>query len=761
MRGEVVLLAALLTALGCKKEEPSGSPQGGPSSAPSAAVAPDSRAERAEQLDLLAELPRCEVEHFGRLLDFGGAQLPTRGFSVAQAEPPPSIDRGGDTFERLVSRETLVDFWLDEPQSELTVTLRLHPVAAKWLYVAIDDKRLGQHKLTAGETRSLSFPPLAGALARGRHRLSLRFSGTPRGSKEPHADLDWVRIGPVLAAGTNYAAPTQQDIVSDVVLGGVPKRAIVLRAPSVVRCFLRPAGDAKLRAGLGFWGGGRGTAEIALVTDEKPPRVLATRKLTGGDGGTFTPVSLDLAPAAGEVVGLELRAVEGARGGRVVFGDPVITRAAPTLPSVPPARTVVVVVLASVERGRLPPWGPPAGLSALSDLTKHAVAFSAHRAPSTVAAASFASLVSGWPPTVHGLQMPGDRLRDKVVTVAETLKQAGGRTALFTGAPPTFGDFGFASGFDVFETFSPVSDAPATEPLTRAQAFLEQELSSGGTAQQLVVAHLRGGHPPWDLTREEAATLKPLEYAGILDPRRGGIVLAALRDKQRKAARKIGDDDWIRLRALHDAALAKQDAALGRLIAMLKAKGAWNDTLLVVTADVGLGNGPEIPFEPSAPLTEDRLLIPLLVRFPGDALAGKEVTLQTSTLDLSVTLLKALGLKPARALGSDLYARSSGSASLVGSLDVASSGEDYSARLGGWLLRGTSGRLPRLCAQDIDPACATDSLDQRPGAARALWFGAFEHARQSARAAARLGPRRRAELDQATQAALLVWGDLR
>jgi len=108
-----------------------------------------------------------------------------------------------------------------------------------------------------------------------------------------------------------------------------------------------------------------------------------------------------------------------------------------------------------------------------------------------------------------------------------------------------------------------------------------------------------------------------------LDPRRGGIILGALRDRQKKAFRKIGDDDWIRLRALHDAALAKQDAALGKLIASLKTKGAWNDTLLIVTSDVGLGSGPDIPFDPAAPLTEDRLLLPLWCAFRATRSAAK------------------------------------------------------------------------------------------------------------------------------------------
>jgi hypothetical protein len=246
-----------------------------------------------------------------------------------------------------------------------------------------------------------------------------------------------------------------------------------------------------------------------------------------------------------------------------------------------------------------------------------------------------------------------------------------------------------------------------------------------------------------------------------LDPRRGGIILGALRDKAKKAARKIGEDDWARLRALHDAALTKQDAALGKLIAALKAKGAWNDTLLIVTSDVGLGQGPEIPFEPIAPLTEDRLLLPLVVRFPGDALAGKDVTLPTSAAQVASTILKALGLAQPSDAGGDLFARGSGVAPLGGDIDVASAGAEYSARLGSWLLRGTVGKTPRLCASDIDPSCINDALDPRPGAARALWLSTFDTAVENARRASRLGPKERAELDAETTAALTVWGDVR
>jgi hypothetical protein len=108
-----------------------------------------------------------------------------------------------------------------------------------------------------------------------------------------------------------------------------------------------------------------------------------------------------------------------------------------------------------------------------------------------------------------------------------------------------------------------------------------------------------------------------------------------------------------------------------------------------------------------------------------------------------------------------LFARSSGVAPLGGDLDVAAMGNDYSARLGGWLLRGSVGKTPRLCASDIDPSCINDVFDQRPGAARALWLATFDAAGADARSAAHLGPRERAEPDPETIAALTVWGDVR
>ncbi|MEI9953869.1 MAG: sulfatase-like hydrolase/transferase [Pseudomonadota bacterium] len=183
--------------------------------------------------------------------------------------------------------------------------------------------------------------------------------------------------------------------------------------------------------------------------------------------------------------------------------------------------------------------------------------------------------------------------------LSEMVKEASGRAAFFTGVPSTFAPFGFASGWDTFDALSPVLDVPATEPLSRGLKWLEAELDDGHPGPRLLVVHARGSHPPWDLTREETQSLKPDEYAGILDPRRGGIMLAALRARRTRVAHHLQEEDWVRLHALQDAALSKQDLVIGQLVALLKKKGAWERTMIVFAGDVSAGEPPDSPVRPT------------------------------------------------------------------------------------------------------------------------------------------------------------------
>lgn len=759
-----------LLFMGCSKHgssaapAPSAKPEATPPRppAPSDGEAPPIPLDGRDRFEIIPNLSWCEVEHQGLLLDLGSpAAAAYSGFGAERSDDSQDVERDGQSFVRAFGRALRYDFWFDEPRAGTSVSLRVRGGEAKWLGVTIDDKRVGAIKLSRDETKVFSLPSLAAELARGHHRLKLAFSGAPRGTREMQGEIDWVRIGERGDDVTSYAAPTLSNIVGDVVLNGAPKRALVLNPPGTVRCWMRPAPDARLKVALGFWGAGKGTAEVRVIADGEEPVVLQTRRVAGGDSASWTPLAVDLAPFAGKVIGVEFRALDGSRGGRVAFGDPSIARKLPDPIPIPKAEIAILLIEAGMDRRRVPPFGPTGKLATLGEFGRVATGFSGYRAPSVVVQSVAASLLTGVSPRTHRVEDGSSRLADSVRLLSEMVKEASGRSAFFTGVPNTFAAFGFGAGWDTFDAVSPVTDLPATEPVSRALKWLETELDDEHPGPRLLVIHARGSHPPWDLTREETQPLKPDEYSGILDPRRGGIMLAALRAR-RKVMHHLGEEDWIRLHALEDAALAKQDTAFEKLTALLKKKGAWERSLVVVAGDVSAGEPPDSPFDPQGALAEGRLAVPLVIKFPGGDLGGKDVPLPVSAADVSATLLTSLGIPvPSSGEGIDLYAAAHGSVAVVTPPLIASSPGRYSTRLGSWLLRGELGKMPSLCAVDVDPACVNDVFDDKPYAARALWLSTFRAESAAFRATGRPKEKQAAVLDPETIAALTVWGDVR
>ncbi len=759
----------LLTLLGCGSRTDPAAPARGLPGAVGAPVATTSRqttpplANPGDHFDVIPNLSWCEVDHAGLVLDLGSpAAAAYSGFGAERSTESEDVERDGQTFVRAYGRVLRYDFWLDAARADTSVSLRVRGGDAKWLAISIDDKKVGSLKPSRGETRVFSLPALSAELSGGHHRLKLTFSGAPRGPRPVQGEVDWVRIGARTDEVTHYAAPTLSDLVGDVVLNGAPKRALVLDPPSTVRCWLRPSVDARLKVALGFWGAGKGSAEVRVVADGEEPVVLQTKRLNGGDGASWTPLAVDLAAFAGKVVGLEFRALDGSRGGRVAFGDPSVARKGPQAVPAMRAKYAILLIESGIDRRRVPPFGPTGELPALGELGRLGTAFSGYRAPSVVVQSVVASLLTGLSPRTHRLEDPSSRIADSVRLVSEVVKEAGGRTAMFTGVPTTFAAFGFGVGWDTFDAISPVQDVPATESLSRALKWLEGELDDEHPGPRLLVVHGRGSHPPWDLTREETQALKPAEYSGILDARRGGILLAQLRARKQRVAHHLQEDDWIHLHALEDAALAKQDRVLEQLIVLLKQKGVWDQTLIAFAGDVSAGEPPEFPFDPQGALDENRLAVPLVVKFPGGDLMGREEPAPVSAPDVGATILTALGIPmPDYFEGVDLYAATHGSVPVVTPPSLATAAGRYATRLGSWLLRGELGKVPSLCAVDVDPACVNDVFDERSYAGRALWLSTFRAESASLRASVRPKANAPAVLDPDTIAALTVWGDVR
>lgn len=322
---------------------------------------------------------------------------------------------------------------------------------------------------------------------------------------------------------------------------------------------------------------------------------------------------------------------------------------------------------------------------------------------------------------------------------------------MFTGVPTTFGAFGFERHWESYFTFPPNEGQPASAPIDAATSWLTELGAKEMEARpMLAVIHARGGHPPWDLTPAEAAKLPPTKYSGAMRPRDAAQSIAAL---QGRFTRLTAADEE-RLRAMHFAALHREDAAIGRLIHKLEETGLWDQTLFIVTADTS--SAMKSLFLDGGPLTEDALALPLYVHFPGSSPAPVRVTGETESADVARTILASLGLSPPPEIGGrDLGAVAARANDEPFRIRVAHSEDGFSARWGDYVLHGKlDARRPALCDLVRDPTCAFDHSRRKPIVAHALFrrFVAVEGARSNT------PEREPLSLDSEAAGMLKVWG---
>lgn len=213
--------------------------------------------------------------------------------------------------------------------------------------------------------------------------------------------------------------------------------------------------------------------------------------------------------------------------------------------------------------------GPPRIMPTLSALAREATWAGRAVSPSSWTVPSMAALFTGFQPW-RARSWAGDRsmLDERFVTLPESLKKQGYRTAAFRSNHWLEAVFGYKQGFDEFYNLREGK---------RAERYLG-ELKGG---KDFVWIHILAPHAPYsrrdalldrldevppDLPRD----VRPLDLEPYYDP-----------------AVKLPADQERIFRAMYQLNAAYADQMLTRLIAALKHSGQWRKTLLVVTADHG------------------------------------------------------------------------------------------------------------------------------------------------------------------------------
>lgn len=300
----------------------------------------------------------------------------------------------------------------------------------------------------------------------------------------------------------------------------------------------------------------------------------------------------------------------------------------------PDQPVVVLVTLDTTRADHLGCYGSEVpGISPRIDaLATEGVVFTSSISQAAVTPVSHASIFTGLNPFNHGVRvmhsLSQSRLTEEQVTIAEILADRGYETGAFVSAFPVTEYFGFNQGFDHFDE----SFDQRTGGLTKTGAVNTGAAQrAAGETTDLAIEWMKGRTEPFFM------------WLHYFDPHDDKV----LPPKEELIGKKFRPGHRDRLRDIYDFEVTYMDRELGRVFDQLKSMGAWDNSVVVVTADHGEGLG-DHDWWTHGVLYQEQVRVPLIVKAPGVA-GGRRVDSVVRSIDILPTIADCLGLA-----GSDL-----------------------------------------------------------------------------------------------------------
>ncbi|HEY7615612.1 MAG TPA: sulfatase, partial [Terriglobales bacterium] len=96
--------------------------------------------------------------------------------------------------------------------------------------------------------------------------------------------------------------------------------------------------------------------------------------------------------------------------------------------------------------------------------------------------------------------------------------------------------------------------------------------------------------------------------------------------------------------ASYDSAVRSSDAAAGKFLGTLRSQGLYDNTLVAVAADHGESLGAHGEDTHGIFLYDETVHVPLLLKLPGNQMAGKRVAAKVRLVDIAPTILEVAGV---------------------------------------------------------------------------------------------------------------------
>ena len=241
-------------------------------------------------------------------------------------------------------------------------------------------------------------------------------------------------------------------------------------------------------------------------------------------------------------------------------------------------------------------------------------------------------------------------LDEQFQTLAEQLQAAGYATAGFVANPFVLAEYGFAQGFDHFDTsFADPYDLPSGDVVNQAAvAWLKQRDT---TKPLFLYLHYMDVHGPYNAGPEfvddllDAVESAPIKH-GLTPMERDRLAHLGKLPKncpnpQRHRRLMRFREYWV---ARYESGIREFDHHLSDLRSSLSAVGLWDDAYVILTSDHGEALCEHGLWEHGISTHHNQLHVPLILRRPGVLPAGKWVSGTVRLMDMMPTLLEQLSL---------------------------------------------------------------------------------------------------------------------
>ena len=277
----------------------------------------------------------------------------------------------------------------------------------------------------------------------------------------------------------------------------------------------------------------------------------------------------------------------------------------------PPLRVSGPIVLVSIDTlraDRLPAYGyTGVATPAIDRLVSDGVLFERAYSHSPQTLPAHASMFTGKLPVEHGVRDNlGFALGSDQTLLPELLAPFGYRSAAVVSSYVLRKEVGLSRGFDVYD-----DRLPAASP----EMSVAQVQRDGSASLEVAVAWLDGhGDSPFFLflhLYEPHAPYAPPDRFARYEP--------------------------------YDGEIAYADEIVGNLFDTLRARGLYDDALIILLSDHGEGLGDHGEQEHAIFLYDEAIRVPLVMKLPGGREAGRRVSVPVQHVDLLPTLLELVG----------------------------------------------------------------------------------------------------------------------